>query len=316
MPAKWRRDIWGILTVAKSLARLGLLVSLTSPAQQASSQSQTQAPKQSEPTPTEARPVLPHGKKLMMKDGTFQLVREYKIEGDRVRFYSMDSLQWEEVPAAMVDWDATKKVEAEEAQRGAAIVAKAHAQEQARQAEALDIDASLEVAPGVFLPSGEGLFAFDGKAALPLAQAETNSKLNKGQMLKQVLVPIPIVPSRHTISIKNAHAAFRIQQTQPEFYMRTADAREPELELIRAKVHADTRQIENVDELFKLKKENVDTLPLQRWEIARGVYRFTLGHPLEPGEYALAEIVQGTTMSLYVWDFGVGLVPGTAPKTK
>jgi hypothetical protein len=318
MAGKCRFDVWGFTSVAKVLAQVALMGALTlsSLGQETSGQSQTPPGQQSEPATAGAHPALPHGKKLMLKDGTFQLVREYKVEGDRVRFYSMDSMQWDELPASMVDWEATKRVEMEEARRGAAVVEKARVQEQARQAEALDIDASLEVAPGVFLPPGEALFVFDGKAVLQLSQAETNSKFSKGQFLKQVLVPVPIVPTRHTISIKKAHAALRIDQTEPEFYMRTADAREPEMELIRAKVRGDVRQIENLDELFKQQIEKADTLPLQRWEVARGVYRFTLGHALEPGEYALAEIVQGTSMSLYVWDFGVGSIPEPAPRTK
>lgn len=318
MASKWRSSKWGMAPASEFLCLFGLVGSLSFLflAQEPSRQSQTPTSQQAEPTPTEARPALPHGKKLMLKDGSFQLVREYQIQGDRVRFYSLDSLQWEEIPAVSVDWDATKKVEVEEAQRGAAIVAKVRAQEQARQADGLDIDASLEAAPGVFLPPGEGLFVFDGKAVLQLPQAETNSKLSKGQLLKQVLVPVPIVPTRHTISIKKAHATLRIQQTQPEFYMRTADGREPEMELIRAKVHGDTRQIENLDELFNQQMNKADTVPLQRWEVARGVYRFTLGHALEPGEYALAEIVQGTEMSLYVWDFGVDHVAEHEPGSK
>src|ERR1700683_934918 len=51
---------------------------------------------------------LPRGKKLMLKDGSFQLVREYQVEGDRVRYYSVDRDGWEEVPAALVDLDKTK----------------------------------------------------------------------------------------------------------------------------------------------------------------------------------------------------------------
>ena len=33
---------------------------------------------------------LPKGKKLVLKDGTFQIVREYQLQGDRVRYYSVE----------------------------------------------------------------------------------------------------------------------------------------------------------------------------------------------------------------------------------
>jgi len=46
--------------------------------------------------------------KLYMKDGTDQLVREYHVEGDRMRFYSLDRDDWEEVPLALVDLNKTK----------------------------------------------------------------------------------------------------------------------------------------------------------------------------------------------------------------
>jgi hypothetical protein len=249
---------------------------------------------------------LPRGKKLMLKDGSFQLVREYKVDGDRVRYYSLDSSQWEEMPAALVDWDATKKAEAEEAQRDAALIAKVDTQEKALHAElTLDTDASLEAAPGVFLPPGEGLYAFDGKVVLTVAQASTVENLSKKQFLKQVLVPIPIIPTRHTVSIPGTRAHLRLKTGQPEFYMRTADGREPEMELIRAHVRKDDRQIENLDELFGETHTTRDSISMQRWAIAQGVSRFTLSQTLPPGEYVFAEIVQGQGTSLFVWDFGV-----------
>src|SRR5512133_20333 len=52
--------------------------------------------------------------KLYMKDGSFQLVREYSVKGDRVRFYSVERSDWEEVPTELVD---IQKTEGEVAQR-------------------------------------------------------------------------------------------------------------------------------------------------------------------------------------------------------
>ncbi len=261
--------------------------------------------------------ALPRGKKLILKDGDLQLVREYKVEDDRVRYYSLDSRQWEEMPAALVDWDATRKVEAEEARADAARVAKVHALEEARKGETLDIDASLEAAPNVFIPPGEGAYVFEGKAVVQLAPAETDVKKDKGRTFKQVLVPIPIVPSRRSVSIQGTRAKLRISTNQPEFYIRTADAHEPEMQLIHTKAKGYSRFIENIDTLFKQETPKADTLPMQRWLIARGVYRFTVGQPLAPGEYALAEIVQAEGISVYVWDFGVDAGgPAAAPKPK
>jgi hypothetical protein len=298
-----------------SLALLALLLAIVSPATLLNAQNPANPPTASSsgaPTTSPAADyLLPRGKKLMLTDGSFQLVREYKVEGDRVRYYSVDSSQWEQMPAAMVDWDATKKVEAEEAQRDAAIVAKVHKQEAARLAVPLDIDASLEVAPGIFLPPGDHLFVYVGNAVLPLPQAETDSKLSKGRFIEQVMVPIPIIPTRHSISIQGAHAKFRIGDSRPEFYVRVADGREPELVLIRAKLHGDTRHVENLDQIFGEESEKRDSIPIQRWDIARGVYRYTLGQELAPGEYAIAEMVRDEGAGLYVWDFGVD--PGAAP---
>jgi hypothetical protein len=288
-----------------------------SSSKQAASQEPSQTVRTQKPAAADDNgPSLPRGKKLMLKDGSFHLVREYQIQGDRVRYYSTERSQWEEIPAALVDWEATRNVESEQSKRDAAMVAKLAAQEEARRIEPLDIDASLEAAPGVFIPPGEGLFAFDGKAVVRLSQALTESKLDKKRLLEQVLVPIKVVPSRHTISVEPAHAKFRVSTGQPEFYMRTADAREPNMDLIRTKVHGATRTIENLDEIFKQQTEVRDSLPLQRWEVARGVYRYTLGKPLDPGEYAFIEIVQGEGMSLYVWDFGVDADGSEKPRAQ
>ena len=55
--------------------------------------------------------------KLYLKDGGYHLVREYQVQPDRVRFYSVERSEWEEIPLDLVD---LKRTEAEAAARNAA----------------------------------------------------------------------------------------------------------------------------------------------------------------------------------------------------
>jgi hypothetical protein len=282
---------------------------------QSQSQQKTQASQPDQAAAPDANKVpLPRGKKLILKDGSVQLVREYQVMDERVRFYSTERSQWEEMPTALVDWDATNKVETEQKKGDTELNVKVHKQEQIRRVMALDVDASLEAAPGVFIPAGEGLFVYDGKSVLRLTQAHANDKADKKQTAIQILVPIPVIPSRRNITIHRAHAEVRVKNEQPEFYMRTADAREPEMLLIRAKVQGDSRLIENVDTYFgAVDKTKRNEMSAERWQIAKGVYRFTMSQSLEPGEYVFTEIVKGQGTNLYVWDFGVDEAGKPAP---
>src|SRR5215471_10388074 len=63
------------------------------------------------------------GKKLVLKDGSFQLVREYQRNGQRVRYFSAERGDWEEIPSAMIDWDATAKAAAASAKDADALAA-------------------------------------------------------------------------------------------------------------------------------------------------------------------------------------------------
>jgi hypothetical protein len=272
---------------------------------------------------------MARGKKLMLKDGNFQLVREYQRKGERVRYFSLERGSWEEIPATMVDWEATAKAEADSDKASEALLSKIHTQEEATKIETvLDVDASLQVAPGVFLPPGEGMFIVEGRSVTPLEQVGSQVKTDKKTFLKQVLSPIPIVPGKRNIEIPSAKAKVRITSSGAEFYLREAPPDPdrvsslyrssrpgesgPEVELLRATVKGNKRQLESIRSMFgqDISAER-KSIAIQRWEVAATVFRFTLGEPLPPGEYALAEILPDG-MNLFVWDFGVDGAPGTS----
>ena len=61
--------------------------------------------------------------KLYLKDGTFQVVREYQVDQDRVRFYSVERSEWEVIPLDLVD---LKRTESEVAERQETPVSYTH----------------------------------------------------------------------------------------------------------------------------------------------------------------------------------------------
>ena len=303
------------------------------PAHAHSPQNQSTGAKPDSNTSTGIPAPLPPGIKLILKDGNYHLVKSYERKGERVRYFSVERSEWEELPAALVDWDATFKAETEKKAAAAALVEKVHKREIASRSEAvLDVDASLLIGPGVFLPPGEGMFIIEDGHVVQLEQAGSETKTDKRRFLEKIISPVPLVPGKKDVQLPGKRAKFRVTGKRVEFYLREAPPDPdrvtpiqqssrpgesgPEVELVRAVVKGNHRQLESIQTLFGQEKTpDKKTYPIQRWEIAPTVFRFTLGAALDPGEYALAEILPDG-MNLFVWDFGVDAAPGTSAKNK
>ena len=270
----------------------------------------------------------PRGLKLVLADGTYQRVREYQRNGDHVRYYSVERGDWEELPASLVDWDATAKAAEADSKDSAALLAKVHKLEESKRMDNVgDVDASLPVGQGAFLPQGEGMFLVEGASIRVLDQVSSDAKTDKARAIEQVLSPVHLVPGKKNLILAGAHAAVRLKAKSPEFYLREAPPdperssqvqkssrpgeNGPDVQLIQTKVRHSSRLIESISSYFPgVASEKVKTISLQRWEVAGDVYRFTLGEALPPGEYVLAEMLP-SGINVYVWDFGVDENQGT-----
>ena len=260
---------------------------------------------------------LPKGKKLILTDGSFQMVREYHREGDRVRYYSLERSAWEEIPATLVDWAGTEKADGEQNARQEKLAKQIAETEKAGRFADLNVDTSFEVRPGIFLPDGTGFYAIDGNKVASMQQEKAEVHTEKGRAVAKIVTGMPLISGKQDMEIPGKQAKLRIHTGDTEFYFRTADQREPHLTLLRATVKGEKRALEvittNIAGQQKVKGREVSLL---QWDAARGLYRFTVDQALDSGEYAIIETTPAEGQSMYVWTFGIDLtgnlkVPGS-----
>jgi hypothetical protein len=190
-------------------------------------------------------------KRLILKDGSYQVVTDYQIVGDRVRYKSAErGGEWEEVPTNLVDWAATEKWNKEHAP-GALAAAEA-AQKAAAQndAAAIDKEAAAEraeeqarmpvVSPGLRLPDESGVWVLDTFHGTPelVRLEQSNGDINKNlghNVLKAAINPMG--GTKQLVQIDGARSKIQVHVSQPELYVsldsddETAEAPEDALKI-------------------------------------------------------------------------------------
>jgi hypothetical protein len=273
------------------------------------------------PAPAQAR-------RLILKDGSYQSVTRYEIHGDRVRYYSAERGEWEEVPKSLVDWDATDKFEQGRKDgkldpEAAELDKELEAERKAEQAR------SPQVAPGLRLPDEGGIFLLDTYQNQPqLAELQQSGgdvdKNTKSNILRAAINPL--AGAKQTIELPGAHAKIQSHTAVPSLYInidenqgapatvQAATGEPPPLspsgsdrfKIIRIDVKGNKR-VAGAVKIAVTGKMKTDErfVAATVTTMTGGWVKLTPTDSLAAGEYAVAEILGKEGINLYVWDFGV-----------
>ncbi len=233
--------------------------------------------------------------KLYLKDGTHQVVKEYSVNGDRVRYYSTERQDWEELPKELVDFartegEITKKAATRaEEEKLMAAEDKVEREERARLAR-------IPADPGVYFEVGQEMKA--------LKLAESKFVTNRRRSILKVMSPIPLINGKATVEIDGEHSAFVIKDRRPEIYFRLSD--DESFNLFKLTPGKNTRIVEKVTiaAVVNEKVEEPIVIECFRQQLADRLFKMWPTADLEPGEYAMVQYTEGK-MNLQIWDFRV-----------
>jgi hypothetical protein len=280
--------------------------------------------------------------RLILKDGTYQLVRQYNLAGDRVRYLSLERGDWEEMPADLVDWDATAKWE-----RDHSMPAGTDQSPGMKEAEEVDKEASAErelqraqmpeVAPGLELPNQDSVFALDTYEGTPALveivpdELDINNKAHKG--LKTLN---PLAMQKLDMQLLGAHAKVHLHVNDPTLFV-SLGVVDDKVSVLSQPMTIDTKRANAVDAtrgahsdksgfaLIRLDErralrivgaikvsvtgnvtQDENVIPT-KIEVMPGKHwlRIQPQEKLTIGEYALVEIISPSEINQSVWDFRV-----------
>jgi hypothetical protein len=305
--------------------------------------------------PLPLKPDLPGmatNHRLILKDGSYQMVRKYEIVGDRVRYISVErGGDWEELPVDLVDWDATRKWEREHANQAEEAASPAM-----KEAEEIDKEESAardqqkarmpEVAKGLELPDEDGVFALDTYQGTPELVELLPNELNMNAKTKHGLRTLnPLAGAKASLELEGAHAKVHLHVNDPAIYL-SLNARDDAEDVVShammvdtgaakdavnrkhgahsaksgfAIVHVDERQAMRIVGAIHMSlngtvSQDENVVPAKA-EVLPGKHwlKITPAQPLHIGEYALVEILTASDINQSVWDFRVDPQTGDNP---
>ena len=180
-------------------------------------------------TPLPLKPEVPGvqvNHRLILKDGTYQIVRKYEIHGDRVRYISIErGGDWEELPYALIDWVATRKWE-QQAQEAAAT-AQSPAMQEAEEIDKEEAaerlaqkDRMPEVARGLNLPNQDGVFILDEFQGTPqlveIVPTTGDLQLSRQHGLRSM---IPLQGQMAHVELEGPAAKVHLHVNEPTLYL-------------------------------------------------------------------------------------------------
>jgi len=234
--------------------------------------------------------------KLYMKDGSFQLVREYKVEGDHLKYYSVERADWEEIPTDLAD---LKRTEGEASTRKKTFDRQAQEladEEQAAKEERAEIR-KIPRDPGVYMLENNELRIFKlGEAAV---------KSNKGRTILKYLTPIPLVSGKSTLEMQGEHSDNVVADNKPEFFLQLS--LEDSFGIVRLTPQKGVRIVERITiaPVVNEVAEERDVVPTFTKQLTdSGLYKIWPQEPLPKGEYAVIEYNE-TKVDARVWDFSI-----------
>jgi hypothetical protein len=302
---------------------------------------------------SETTPATPHRTRLILKDGSYQIVMSYQIKGKIVSYLSAERGSTEEIPFDLIDWDATHTWERQHTAPDE--VGPSQAPPPAIDPELLKEEADRasltpEVAPDLHLPELDSVLALDyfhgAPELVPLVQSEGELNHTTSHNILKLAIN-PHAASHEIVQLKGIQAAVQMHVASPVIYLRIGDdavishggtpfvvdtqgsgpaapaGKEPSggsansgYVMVRADVRTDTRVLAsfNIASLGSGVRQQEDVIETNSEALPGGHWmKITPRQPLDFGEYALMEIVSEKEVNLSVWDFGVH---PTAPENR